>query len=792
MTNPPRGASRRIEQPADPADLRAVGYGPDDVVQGPEKHHEPAWSMPIDPASYAADLAEFPRDDEHLPDWLEVIRWQVRGSGGSVADLSFRDRIEPDGSAPGRDPKPSPVDSRISSMAEPELEAERAFLSTARAALRRMHQEVEVRDVPRIGGEDNDERFTNEANERAKAMRTHALLDLPDVPLFFGRLDYEHGTIEELDQIYIGRRHVHDGSGVPLVIDWRAPVSVPFYRATRSDRQLVLMRRRYGFSEAAELSGFEDEPLTGVVEFDQADAFLRAEIERPRTGPMRDIVATIQPEQDDLVRAALHPSVCVQGAPGTGKTAVGLHRVAYLLYTERERLSRGGVVIVGPNHSFLSYIRKVLPALGEVNVRQITIDELIGTPAAATDGPEAARIKGDARMADVLRRALWSYVGTPTDGVLYSKGSRRYRVHDYEVVGIVSALRESTRYAAGRNALAQRIAHVVLVRMEERAESPDDRVQNAVARSRPVKDVLDSVWPRVTPEQVLFRLFSDADFLAQAAGEDLTEAERTALLWPKPPRSAKSAKWSFPDMVLLDELEDLIDRQSGSLGHLVLDEAQDLSAMQLRALGRRCRTGSATVLGDLAQATTPWAAGSWDLVLGHLDKSDGLVAELDRGFRVPAQIIDFAAKLLPEIAPTLGTPSGVRTVADALHVVRTDEDALPDAVAAACKTALAGEGSVAMIAADDQVAQLRDTLAAAGLEPALLGETEEEMDTTRLVCVPATLAKGLEFDAVIVVEPSRIVAAELRGLHRLYVVLTRAVSSLQLIHADPLPAALTR
>ncbi|WP_329476478.1 AAA family ATPase [Kribbella sp. NBC_01484] len=677
-------------------------------------------------------------------------------------------------------------------MAEPELDTERAFLTTARAALARMYQEVEARDVPLIGGEDNDERFTNEANERAKKMRTQALLDLPDVPLFFGRIDYEAGTIEDLDQIYIGRRHVHDGSGVPLVIDWRAPVSVPFYRATRSDRQRVLMRRRYGFSDHAELTGFEDEPLIGTVETDQADAFLRAEIERPRTGPMRDIVATIQPEQDDLVRAALHPSVCVQGAPGTGKTAVGLHRVAYLLYTERERLSRGGVVIVGPNRSFLSYIRKVLPALGEVDVRQIIIEELISRPAAAVDAAEAERVKGDARMAEVLHRALWSYVGTPTEGILYSKGSRRYRVHDYEVVDIVSDLRESTRYAPGRNALAQRIAHVVLVRMEQRAESPDDRVQNAVARSKPVKELIDAVWPRVAPEQVLHRLLSDADFLARVAGDLLTEDERTALLWPKPPRSWKSAKWSFADTVLLDELEDLVERRTGSLGHLVLDEAQDLSAMQLRALGRRCRTGSATVLGDLAQATTAWAAGSWDRVLGHLDKSDAVVAELDRGFRVPAQIIDFAAKLLPQIAPTLGIPSGVRTVADALAIVETDEHSFADELVAACKTALAGEGSVALIAADDQISHLRDALAAAGLEPALLGETEDEMDTTRLVCVPATLAKGLEFDAVVVAEPAQIVAAEPRGLHRLYVILTRAVSRLHIIHAQPLPNPLSR
>ncbi|WP_433004404.1 HelD family protein [Kribbella sp. CA-294648] len=671
-----------------------------------------------------------------------------------------------------------------------ELEAEQAFLTEARAALARMHLEVEERDVPLIGGEDNDERFTNEANERAKRQRTLALRDLPDVPLFFGRLDYEAGTIEEIDRIYIGRRHVHDGSGSPLVIDWRAPVSVPFYRATRSDRQRVLLRRRYGFSDVAELTGFEDEPLIGAGETDQADAFLRAEIERPRTGPMRDIVATIQPEQDDLVRAPLHPSVCVQGAPGTGKTAVGLHRVAYLLYTERERLSRGGVVIVGPNRSFLSYIRKVLPALGEVDVRQITIEELISQPATAVDEPTAARLKSDARMAAVLRRALWSHVVAPTEGILYSKGSQRFRVHDYQVADIVAALRESTRYAPGRDALAQRIAHAVLVLMEQRGESPDDRVQNAVARSKPVKALLDAVWPRVTPEQVLHRLLSDAEFLAQAAG-DFSEEERAALLWRKPARSWKSAKWSAADILLLDELTDLIERSSGSLGHLVLDEAQDLSAMQLRALGRRCRTGSVTVLGDLAQATSPWAAGPWERVLGHLDKTDALVVELDRGFRVPDQIINFAARLLPRIAPTLGVPRGVRTVADALSIVETSEASFTDALVSACQSALTGQGSVALIAADNQITQLYDALTAAGLQPALLGTTEDEMDTTRLVCVPATLAKGLEFDSVIVAEPTQIATAEPQGLQRLYVVLTRAVSSLQVIHAEPLPALLS-
>ena len=687
----------------------------------------------------------------------------------------------------------SPVTESAPSHAEdPELETERAFLTRARTALSYMHRDVVDRETPLIGGEDNDERFNNESAIRARWLRAQALVDLPDVPLFFGRLDYEAGTIEDAtDQLYIGRRHVHDELGTPLVIDWRAPVSVPFYRATPSDPQRVLRRRRYGFSDAADLTAFDDELLDQGVPSGVEDAFLRAEIERPRTGPMRDIVATIQPEQDDLVRAPLQPSICVQGAPGTGKTAIGLHRIAYLLYTERERLGRGGVVIVGPNRSFLSYIRKVLPALGEVDVKQTTVDELISPDlVAAAENPRSVAIKGDARMAEVLLRALWSYVGTPTEGVLYAKGSRRYRVPDYEVQEIVSSLHGATRYAPGRNAVAQRLAHAVLVRMEQRGESPDDRVQNAVARSKPVKDLIEAIWPKVVPEQVLFRLLSDADFLASAAGTDLSRQEQADLLWPKPYRSWKSAKWSEADAVLLDELADLIERRSGSLSHLVVDEAQDLSAMQLRALHRRCRSGSATVLGDLAQATTPWATGSWAELLDHLGVPDARLAELDRGFRVPAQIIDFAGRLLPDIAPTLALPTGFREIPGALQITPTGEGEFLDALASACQKALEGEGSVAVIAADAELAAIREGLLRAGLESALLGATEHAMDSGRLVCVPAMLAKGLEFDAVVVAEPARIVEAEPRGLHRLYVVLTRAVTSLHVVHSAPLPGAL--
>jgi DNA helicase IV len=673
---------------------------------------------------------------------------------------------------------------------DPEIRSEREYLAAARAALSGMHEQVVDTETPELSGE-IDHIWHNTVYRLARERRARDLVDLPDVPLFFGRLDYRPDAGYGTDRVYIGRRHVRDDDGSPMVVDWRAPVSMPFYRASRDDPQGVRLRRRYGFSDAAELTAYEDEPLVGAPDSFDGSALVAAEIERPRAGPMRDIVATIQPDQDELVRAPLQPTVCIQGAPGTGKTAVGLHRLAYLLYTERDRL--GEVAVVGPNRSFLTYIRRVLPALGEVDVSQTTIEELIGRRVVrpAEPDPEVARIKGDARMATVLHRALWRRVGTgvPGDGLVYIAGSHRYRVGAARIAETIAGLRSATRYLTGRTALAQRLAHLVLYQMERRGATPDDRDQAAVARSKPVKQLLDQVWPKLTPEQVLYGLLSDPALLAEAAEGVLSAQEQARLRWPKPARSWRSATWSTADAVLLDELADRVER-SPSLSHIVVDEAQDLSPMQCRALGRRAGTGSLTVLGDLAQATSPWAAGDWPTLLAHLGRPDARLAVLDQGFRVPAQIIDYAARLLPEIAPGLGTPRSIRRATGALHITRTSDMGLAGALAAACREGLAGDGSVGLIVADADMAAVHRRLVDDGLAAALLGETEDALETARLVCVPAILAKGLEFDAVVVAEPARIVAAEPRGLHRLYVVLTRAVSSLHIVHAEPLPAAL--
>ena len=656
--------------------------------------------------------------------------------------------------------------------------------------------------------------------------RAEALEDIPDTPLFFGRLDYAGQSETEKPEpgqsasgktateqpgsgnygsgisddgvaghsFHIGRRHVHAPDGTPAVIDWRAPVSRPFYRASATDPMNLARRRRFGFS-GGELTAYEDELFgdggarqpgrSAPSSATGPSRILIDEIERPRSGPMRDIVATIQPDQDDIVRAEAAQTVCVQGAPGTGKTAVGLHRVAYLLYAYREQVRRRGVVMVGPNQAFLSYIRNVLPALGELDVTQTTVGELVASvPVRGSDEDTAAIVKGDARMAEVLRRALWASVRAPSAAVVLPRGARRWRVAAWEIEELVHELRHrGVRYGAARELLEHRIAHVILTMMEAAGEACDDRTHEAVRRSRPVRAAVDAIWPKVDPVRLVFGLLSSAEALAAAAEGVLTAGEQAAIVWASAPRGPGSARWSAADAVLIDEARDLIGR-TPSLAHVVVDEAQDLSPMECRALGRRCSTGTATVLGDVAQGTTPWAAPSWPSLLANLGKPDTEVRELSVGYRVPRQILDYASTLLAVIAPELRPASSLRADPGALDLTRVPAASLGEALVTACQQACARPGSVAVIAADPQVPELGRALDRAGLAYGTPGTD------AALTLVPVTLAKGLEYDHVIVVEPARIASAEARGLQRLYVALTRAVSRLTVLYSEPLPEPL--
>ncbi|MFF8380746.1 HelD family protein [Streptomyces sp. NPDC015661] len=663
-----------------------------------------------------------------------------------------------------------------------ELARERSHHDACRAALIRMTEDIADQvvigeDVAASGAD--AEVLGHHLRSRAKEMG-----EQPPGPLFFGRLDREDGQIH-----HIGRRRIAEHPAAPpLVVDWRAPVSRAYYQAGAHDPQGVLRRRRFGWAAHSEgatedLTALEDERLTDGGGAGTVSALVTGEIERPRVGPMRDIAATIQPEQDDLVRSEPAASLCVQGAPGTGKTAVGLHRAAYLLYSHPQRIRRSGLLVLGPHRAFLSYISEVLPSLGETGIRQATLDEEIARhPVRAEDGEAAARVKHDARMAEVLHRALYGRVDpAPAEDLAVPDGSYHWRLPAAELAAIVSAVREEAPpYATGRERVRARVVRALQLRAERRSGPMGAAWARRIERARAVMAFLDRCWPRTTPEEVLAEVLTDPAVFGEGLaewgeglagwGEGLAEWGEglAAIRWARPPRSYRSARWTAADLVLLDELAGLIERPE-SYGHVVVDEAQDLSPMQCRAIARRTEFGSLTVLGDLAQGTTPWAARDWHEQLAHLGKPGTPVVPLTLGYRVPAAIVDLANRVLPRLGADVPAGRSVRRDGE-VTVHRTTD--LAAGVREAVRAALAAEGSVGVITADHLVDTVAEELRGCG---------------ERVTVLPATLVKGLEFDHVVVVEPAAIVAAEARGLNRLYVVLTRAVSRLSLVHEGELP-----
>jgi DNA helicase IV len=669
---------------------------------------------------------------------------------------------------------------------EHDLAEERVHLLASRAALAHMLDVARLRVA--TGASVAGDRYTAETLGRMLKSHAKELAEEPDGPLYFGRLQFTTGREageHSGQRYYIGRRHITDEAGEPMVIDWRAPVSRTFYRASARDRQGVAVRRRYGWttppSAPVELTGFEDEHLDHGAELGTASRLVTQEIERPRIGPMRDIVATIQPDQDDLVRADLDDSVCVQGAPGTGKTAVGLHRAAYLIYTHRRRLKRNGVLVIGPNPAFLRYISAVLPALGEVDVEQRTLDQLLArVPVSATDSDAAAAVKHDARMAKVLSRALHGRLSDPSGPITVPDGSFRWRVPERALSRLIGEIRqEPPLYGIGRERLRTRLLGLLRRQSESRGQTPGYAWAQRMGRCRAVKDFLDQVWPAVRPEELVATLLGDPRALAEAADGVLTAQERAAIAWARP-RTWKTAKWSAADLVLIDEVAGLIDHPD-SYGHIIVDEAQDLSPMQCRALARRSVHSSMTVLGDLAQGTTPWAATNWTEHLTHLGKPKTPVVALTTGFRVPGVVLEVTNRLLDALDVDVPATRSVRADGE-LRFRRSDD--LPAATVAAVRDALGHEGSIAVIATEALIPRLDGALRTARV--ATIGVDGVEAPG-RVTLLPAGLAKGLEYDHVVVVEPAEIADAETRGLHRLYVALTRAVSRLDIVHRRPLP-----
>jgi DNA helicase IV len=651
-------------------------------------------------------------------------------------------------------------------MTHPELAAEQAYVDRAYECLDRM-REVLVR-AAHAG-------VTEVAQQAIEDWATGRLRTFEDAErgLCFGRIDSE----EAADPIYVGRRWVQDDDRGALVVNWQAPAARPFYTATPAEPRGVTLRRRFR-TRGRTITGISDESLDGSLADAAAavDDFLLEELERARDARMRDIVATIQADQYHLIAREPEPPLVVQGGPGTGKTAVGLHRASFLLYAHRERLRR--VLVVGPNPGFMEYVSHVLPTLGEESVDQRAVTELVdGTEVTRTDALDVQRLKADVRTGSVVRRAAeLASEGEPQELVVRMEG-RFVGVEADEVgellaearaeLGLSSAARERFRMNVLR-----RFYEDYGVRLGGLAFRAFDEVERALRRDGRLTRFLDRTWPAPKPEQLVRRLLASREALAPAADGLLDEDEQSLL------RRTRSG-WSEADLPLIDEARALLLGPPTHYGHVIIDEAQDLTPMQLRMVARRT-AGAFTVLGDIAQATGPIAYDRWEELVPYLPGGErAQVEELRHAYRVPRELMALALPLLERIAPDVEPPLAYRVGAEPPRIVRRDPP-LPAAYEEAAR--LAGEeGLLAVIAP----ASLR------GADDDVAGSL---FDDTRIAVLTPREAKGMEFDHVIVVEPALIVAeaVEGQGLRELYVALTRPTRTLVVVHARPLPPELGR
>jgi DNA helicase IV len=652
----------------------------------------------------------------------------------------------------------------------PELAAEQAYVDHAYLCLEEMRRVVE-----RAGGAGIGE--IEAAVLEAWSARRLATFEDAERGLCFGRLDLD-GALRPL---YVGRRWVHEEQ-TPIVVNWQAPAARPFYTATVAE-PLGLTRRRRFRAQGRTLIDLYDEPLDGTagdVVHGVADILLE-ELERSRDRHMRDIVATIQSDQYRLITREPEGVLVIQGGPGTGKTAVGLHRASWLLYTYRRELERSGVLVVGPNPVFMDYISHVLPMLGEERVEQRAVDELAGVEPARREEAALARLKGDPRMADVIGRAVAALPHPPAELLGVRLEGVELRLSPEQVAALLEEARtETTSHAAGRERLRNKLARAFYERYTSRlgvsAYLSFEDIEGALRRGGFMNRTLDALWPRPKPEQLVRRLLTSAAELAAAADGILDDDERQLL------QSGRAKGWSEADLPLLDEARALLEGAERPHGHLIVDEAQDLTPMQLRMLARRS-TGPITVLGDIAQAAGPVAYRSWDDLLPYLAPT-AEIEELRLAYRVPADVLELALPLLPLIAPDVAAPIAYREADEPPRFVRAESEHL---VAAAVREAgheALREGRTALIAPATLIAELEPLLPRPG--------TAFDELAAPIQALTPRAAKGLEFDRVVLVEPAWIVseADRIEGLRALYVALTRATKTLVVVHAEALPAEL--
>ena len=712
----------------------------------------------------------------------------------------------------------------------PDLAEEQAYIDFAYACLERSKEDAwRLRDLTEAGrGGTHQARYERDVFEEALFSRL-SQLDLHDEVLVFGRIDRpsQEGAAAEgdpsssadVESFHLGRLAVADDHREPVVIDWRAPVAEPFYRATGRD-PMGLVRRRHFAVKGRQLLDIEDE-LFGAghlgigedIDGENGDApklrgysSLIAALEQGRTGRLGDIVATIQAEQDEIIRSSQAGVLVVQGGPGTGKTVVALHRAAYLLYTYRFPLEDQGVLVIGPNRLFLRYIERVLPSLGEAGVEEVVLADLVpGVRFGGVDTAFAARVKGDARMADVVAKAIYDRERPLKDDLLVPYGLTSLRLTAAESTRIVrSARRRFRRHNAARRFVEGEV-FTALAASSREPVSPE-AVRERTRHHDVVRQALERIWPVLTPAELLHDLFGSPALLKLAASRWLTDDETTSL-HRRRADDLDAVRWSDADVALLDEARELLgprparrsraaaengDKPSDEIrtyGHIVIDEVQDLTPMQLRMAARRSLNGSMTVVGDIAQATGPHAPRDWSDILRHLpDRRPARVSDLTVGSRIPAQTMALASRVLRVAAPALTPPTSIREGDAAPSIVRVGRSELGLAVVAAIETLSANvSGSTAVVMPGSLIDEMIEALQAGGVS---FGVAPQDGLDAPVTLVPVGLVKGLELDGVVVVEPARIVAEEVQGMRALYVALTRATKTLAVVHAEPLPEAL--
>jgi DNA helicase IV len=779
----------------------------------------------------------------------------------------------------------------------PDLQDEQEFLNRAYDGLEFMRGEARqmlqgVLDLGRGG-------TFQSRTERDIVVRTSLArleqLDIGDQALYFGRIDRlpepgddpAPGNPVLGESFHIGRLAVSGPDHEPLVVDWRAPVAEPFYRATGLDPQ-GLARRRHLSVRGRAVLGLEDEYFVdpdgrpgaaapagaGGSQYSEGGERLLSDglvlggpgallsaLGQARTGQMGDIIGTIQREQDEIIRSPLPGVLVVQGGPGTGKTAVALHRAAYLLYTHRFPLERQGVLVVGPNPLFLRYIEQVLPSLGETGVSLSTVAGLVPeVRVRGVDDPSVAKLKGDVRMVKVLARAVRTRQRPLRKDVEIPFGAGVLRLRARTTEDIVGMARPGT-HNVRRRFVESNVLRVLSDEYRARLgrsgvdgaeDAPTAEAQRDLAqrlrRVPEVSDALDRMWPRLSPHEFLHDLLGARPLLTAAGKGILSPVEVQRLYRPRSP-SLESVPWTVGDAALIDEARTLLGPRRGrparvrtkrpeegtaselgfwpqglaaspepvasvvigaeddirAFGHIVVDEVQDLSPMQLRMLARRSLSGSMTVVGDIAQATGPWAPAGWDDITRYLSpQRPPRLVELTVSYRTPAEVVALAAQVLAVAAPGISPPRPVRESGFSPRIIATNRGGLSARLAELAREEVAAvaPGRVAVLGPSVLLPELSRALAEAGLDPIDPRDPAGDGLAAGLVVLPADETNGLEFDSVIVVEPSLIASvgdevagegppvATTRGLRTLYVALTRPTRRLTVLHAEPLPVEL--